>query len=184
LRFNVILDGEEYEVQTVGEPGTVVLDGQRFEGTVERPSKDRRVISMGESRYDVKVVEGEVSEGTFYLELAGERIKVQLSQISMRTVRAPVVTKKKAKVRKKAEKDEDDEDDEISGEGIRAPMPGRVVEVFVEAGEEVEAGDVVLILEAMKMENELRSPGKATVKSVNVKPGDMVAGNQLLVALD
>jgi biotin carboxyl carrier protein len=43
---------------------------------------------------------------------------------------------------------------------------------------------VVLILEAMKMENELRAPGKATVKSVNVQPGDSVAGNQLLVALD
>ena len=73
---------------------------------------------------------------------------------------------------------------EGKGEGIRAPMPGRVVEVFVEAGDEVSAGDVVLILEAMKMENELRSPGKATVMSVNVKPGDSVAGNQLLVALD
>ncbi|TRO46606.1 acetyl-CoA carboxylase biotin carboxyl carrier protein subunit [Candidatus Bathyarchaeota archaeon] len=69
-------------------------------------------------------------------------------------------------------------------DGIRAPMPGKVVEVFVEAGDEVGPGDVVLILEAMKMENELRSPVKAVVKAVNVKPGDSVAGNQLLVALD
>jgi biotin carboxyl carrier protein len=63
-------------------------------------------------------------------------------------------------------------------------MPGKVVEVFVEPGEEVEAGDVVLILEAMKMENELRTPKKGTVRAVNVKTGDSVAGNQLLVALD
>ncbi len=183
MRFNVSVDGKEHEVLTVGEPGTVVLDGQRFEGTVERPAKNRRVITMEEGRYDVKVVEGEVSEGSFVLELAGERIPVQVSQISLRTVRPPTpvrALKSKAAKKGKASKG----DDVVAGEGIRAPMPGRIVEVFVEAGDEVEKGDVVLILEAMKMENELRSPGKAIVRSINVKPGDSVAGNQLLVALD
>lgn len=180
MRFIVSVDGEDHEVTTVGEPGTVVLDGQKHEGTVDRPAKNRRVITMAKRRYDVKVVEGEVSEGEFVIELAGERIPVQVSQISLRTVKPPPSTRSKraakAKGTKKAPKSVD--------EGIRAPMPGRVVEVFVEAGDEVESGDVVLILEAMKMENELRSPGKAIVKSVNVKPGDSVAGNQLLVALD
>jgi len=176
------VDDKEHEVLTVGEPGTVVLDGQKFEGTVERPAKNRRIITTAEGRYDVKVVEGEVSEGSFVLELAGERIPVQVSQISLRTVRppTPVRAKKRSAKKEKAAAG----DGEISGEGIRAPMPGRIVEVFVEAGDEVEKGDVVLILEAMKMENELRSPGKAIVKSINVKPGDSVAGNQLLVALD
>ena len=177
MRFTVSVDGKEHEVLTVGEPGTVVLDGKKFEGTVERPAKHRRVIAMEEGRYEIKVVEGEVSEGAFVLELAGERIPVQVSQISMRTVRPSTpVRAKKEKV--------STGDGEISGEGIRAPMPGRVLEVFVEAGDEVEKGDVVLILEAMKMENELRAQGKAIVRSINVKPGDSVAGNQLLVALD
>lgn len=184
MRFNVSVDGKEHEVLTVGEPGTVVLDGQRFEGTVERPAKNRRVITTEEGRYEVKVVEGEVSEGSFVLELAGERIPVQVSQISLRTVRPPPAPVR-AKRTKAAKKDKASTGDgEIAGEGIRAPMPGRIVEVFVEAGDEVEKGDVVLILEAMKMENELRSPGKAIVRSINVKPGDSVAGNQLLVALD
>jgi glutaconyl-CoA decarboxylase len=63
-------------------------------------------------------------------------------------------------------------------------MPGKIVDVFVEPGDKVDAGDVVLILEAMKMENELRAPKKATVKSVLVKKADPVAGGQLLVTLE
>ena len=182
MRFNVTIDGKEHGVQTVGEPGTVVLDGQKHEGTVERPSKNRRVIVMGERRFEVKVVEGEVSEGTFVIELAGERIPVEVSQLTLRAVRAPPATR--AKHEEVAKPKAPALGEEVSGEGIRAPMPGKVVEVFVEAGDQVDTGDVVLILEAMKMENELRSPGKATVKAVNVKPGDSVASNQLLVALD
>ena len=175
-----MVDESEHEVQTVGEPGTVILDGERFEGTVDRPTKNKRVITIDKKRYEVKVVEGEVSEGRFCLELKGERIPVELSQISMRTVRAPAATRKREPSKKGATKAKVD----AAGPGIRAPMPGKVVEVFVEPGEEIEAGDVVLILEAMKMENELRSPRKANVKSVNVKPGDSVASNQLLIALD
>ena len=180
MRFKVTLDEEEHEVQTVGEPGTVVLDGEKFEGTVDRLAKNQRVITIGKRRYEVKVVEGEVSEGQFCLELKGERIPVELAQIEMRTVRASAAAQRREPTKKKVAKGKG----EAMGVGIRAPMPGKVVEVFIEPGEEVEAGDVVLILEAMKMENELRSPKKSTVKSVNVKPGDSVASNQLLVALD
>ena len=182
MRFNLCLDGKEHEVTTVGEPGTVVLDGTKHEGTVERLAKNQRVITMGEKRFEVKVVEGEVSEGSFVLDLAGERITVQVSQISLRTVGRPAPARVKKKTAERVKTSAEDGD--VAGDGIRAPMPGKIVEVFVEAGEEVEKGDVVLILEAMKMENELRSPGKAVVKAVNVKPGDSVASNQLLVALD
>ncbi len=180
MRFKVTLDEEEHEVQTVGEPGTVVLDGEKFEGTVDRLAKNQRIITIGKRRYEVKVVEGEVSEGQFCLELKGERIPVELAQIEMRTVRAPAAARRREPAKKKDAKGKD----EATGVGIRAPMPGKVVEVFIEPGDEVEAGDVVLILEAMKMENELRAPKKSTVKSVNVQPGDSVASNQLLVALD
>jgi biotin carboxyl carrier protein len=182
MRFNLTLDGKEHEVHPGREPGSVIVDGQEFEATLERPSKFRRVVTLEDKRYEVRVVEGEVSEGSFVLELAGERIPVQVSQIALRAVRGPPPSKARKKTpsreRVLATKQV------AAGEGIRAPMPGRVVEVFVETGEEVEKGDVVLILEAMKMENELRSPGKAIVKSVNVKAGDSVASNQLLVALD
>ena len=180
MRFIVSVDGEEHEVTTVGEPGTVVLDGQKHEGTVDRPAKNRRVITMGKRRFDVKVVEGEVSEGEFVIELAGERIPVQVSQISLRTVKPPPATRAKREAKPKGAKKAAEGVDE----GIRAPMPGRVVEVFVEAGDEVEAGDVVMILEAMKMENELRASAKGKVGKIHVKEGDSVATGDMLIEFE
>ncbi len=66
---------------------------------------------------------------------------------------------------------------------ITAPMPGRIVAVLVEEGQEVKEGDKLVILESMKMENELKSPRAATVARVNVKPEDSVEQNQVLVVL-
>jgi len=64
---------------------------------------------------------------------------------------------------------------------VKSPMPGVVVEVRVEPGAEVEQGQVLLILEAMKMQNEIRAEGQGVVKSVPVSAGDSVAAGALLV---
>lgn len=72
----------------------------------------------------------------------------------------------------------------LSGEvTIRAPMPGLVRGVPAEAGQEVQAGQGLIILEAMKMENELRAPRAGRVHEVRVKPGDAVEQGQPLVIL-
>lgn len=64
---------------------------------------------------------------------------------------------------------------------LKAPMPGLVVRVGVEDGQAVEAGAPVVIVEAMKMENELRAPAAATVARVRVAAGDAVEKDQVLV---
>ncbi|MEZ6184622.1 MAG: biotin/lipoyl-containing protein [Planctomycetota bacterium] len=64
---------------------------------------------------------------------------------------------------------------------VKSPMPGVVVEVRVEAGQTVEQGQVLLILEAMKMQNEIRAEGQGEVKQVAVAAGDSVAAGALLV---
>jgi len=66
---------------------------------------------------------------------------------------------------------------------VRSPMPGRVVKVLVAVGDDVEAQQPVVIVEAMKMENELRALIAGKVESVHVKPGDAVDGSALLVRL-
>lgn len=66
---------------------------------------------------------------------------------------------------------------------ISAPMPGLVVQIAVEEGTEVKEHQPVVILEAMKMENELRAPTDGVVKSVRVEAGDAVDQNQVLVVL-
>ena len=70
-----------------------------------------------------------------------------------------------------------------SGE-IGTAMPGKVVKVFVKEGDTVEAGDPVVVLEAMKMENEFKAPDKGVVKSVKVKEGDIVESGAILVVID
>ena len=67
---------------------------------------------------------------------------------------------------------------------VKAPMPGLVVKVEVAEGDVVEAGRGVVIVEAMKMENELRTTARGRVARVHVAPGDTVAKDQILVDLE
>lgn len=64
---------------------------------------------------------------------------------------------------------------------VKAPMPGLIIELKIKAGDIVKKGDVLLILEAMKMENILKSPGDGVVKEVKVRKGDNVEKGQVLV---
>lgn len=66
---------------------------------------------------------------------------------------------------------------------IKAPMPGLVLKIMIEEGQELNTGDSVLILEAMKMENIIKSPGRGIVKTIKVKAKDAVEKNQVLVEL-
>lgn len=67
---------------------------------------------------------------------------------------------------------------------IVAPMPGLIVRVNVSTGDRVEAGQGIVVMEAMKMENELRATAAGIVKSVEVSPGTAVEKGALLVALE
>lgn len=71
-----------------------------------------------------------------------------------------------------------------SGDGrIKAPVPGLIIRVLVEQGAKVEVGQPVLVLEAMKMENEIVAPRSGTVTHVNITPGQTVMLGQMLVEI-
>ena len=67
---------------------------------------------------------------------------------------------------------------------IVAQMPGKVVRVQIEAGATVEKGAGVLVVEAMKMQNEMKSPREGVVISINVKPGDTVNAGDVLAVIE
>jgi biotin carboxyl carrier protein len=71
-----------------------------------------------------------------------------------------------------------------AGETVTAPMPGLVASVRVAVGEEVEAGQAVAVIEAMKMQNELGARHAGRVAEVLVKAGDSVSGGQALLRLE
>lgn len=68
--------------------------------------------------------------------------------------------------------------------GVKAPMPGVVIAVRVEAGQEIAAGSPLVILSAMKMENEIRSPRAGTVQAVHVETGQKVEQGAALVTIE
>ncbi|MFL5516572.1 MAG: acetyl-CoA carboxylase biotin carboxyl carrier protein subunit [Gemmatimonadales bacterium] len=67
---------------------------------------------------------------------------------------------------------------------LKAPMPGLVVRILAEPGQGVTSGAGVVVLEAMKMENELKAPADARVKAVRVRPGEPVEKGQVLVEFE
>ncbi len=72
----------------------------------------------------------------------------------------------------------------VAGDGrVKAPIPGLVTRIYVESGQTVEAGQALLVLEAMKMENEIRSPINGTVRQVAVKAGQTVALSELMLEI-
>ena len=70
------------------------------------------------------------------------------------------------------------------GGNVTAPMQGTIVKVLVEVGKAVSVGDAVVVLEAMKMENQLQAEKAGTVKSINVKAGDKVGAGDVLVVIE
>ena len=71
----------------------------------------------------------------------------------------------------------------IDGHSVNAPMPGKIVKVLVEAGQVVTAGEVVVVLEAMKMQNEIKAPINGTVSAVSVTAGQTVRPGESMVVI-
>ena len=66
---------------------------------------------------------------------------------------------------------------------ISAPMPGKVLEVKVKAGDAVKAGDVLMILEAMKMQNEIMAPADGTISDVRISAGQTVGTGDVMIVM-
>ena len=72
----------------------------------------------------------------------------------------------------------------VASGDIKAPMPGKVLQVLVNAGDTVEEGQALLVLEAMKMENVIKAIAEGTVLDIPVSPGQAVEKGSLLVAFE
>ena len=129
---------------------------------------------------DYEVEMYSLEDGTAKLEVNGTRYKVELHKEERGTktpvlVRPPVARQKDAHLIKK------------SDEGlykIKAPLPGNIIQVFVNPGDEIAKGDKLLIYEAMKMENTLTAEKPGTIKSVKINSGDSVLQEDVLFEME
>lgn len=163
MKYIVTIDEEEYTID-INDEGHVTLNGERqdinfqgLDGTMVYS-----LILNGKS-YDVDVND---NQETYQVSIRGVLYEVLVQDER---------TRRLAGLKGHAV---------ASGEAqIKAPMPGVVVDVPVSEGETVSEGDIVVILESMKMQNEFKAPKDGTVHAVRVKAGDKVDQNAVMVTI-
>ncbi len=158
-KTTLTIDGTTYEVEVNGD--TVIVDGRPFSVAVKG-----REVTVNGTNYTV--------------EFAGEQVLVNGIPHAFRRAEAAKPAAGPAPKMAQATTAPAAED----ANAVKAIMPGKVLRVMVKPGDAVANGDVVLILEAMKMENELRAHKAGTVKAVHAAPGQDVEMAQVLVEIE
>lgn len=164
MKYIATIDDRSFEID-INEQGEIIADGQRLSVDFQSVA-DQPVYSM---LLDGESFEASVSTREMVVEvlLRGRLFLVNVEDERQRRLRETT-----------------DFDLEQEGEfALAAPMPGMVIAVPVEVGQSVEKGDNLIILESMKMQNELKAPRGGKVSGVRVSPGDSVDQNQVLLTL-
>jgi glutaconyl-CoA/methylmalonyl-CoA decarboxylase subunit gamma len=122
-------------------------------------------------------------DGQEYVVEVEELGQDQNSELSVTAKPVTAVAPPVGSVVKNTENNSSKKDDAVGDSVVKAPMPGSVLDVKVGPGDKVNSGDILIVLEAMKMENELTAPQDGTIKDVFVKKGDTVNSGDPLIVL-
>jgi biotin carboxyl carrier protein len=165
----------KFEIKLTGPSGKTLRTVE-----VERGA-DRWKISLDGQPVDADAVE--IDPNTFSLILEGQSYEVRITpsadgvlklQTGLQEFSAEVVDPRAWRGRRHGAL-------EVEGrQQVTAPMPGKVIRILVQAGDRVEAGQGLLVVEAMKMQNEIRSPKGGTIERLQVKEGQAVNAGEVL----
>ena len=164
MKYEAKIDGRQINIELEERDGRVTaeIDQRAYDLQVVRPDKDAYLIFNGDQVIEARIWSAE--PGLLRVEIGN------------RTFSASIIDRKHRQV--SAEHD---------NEGRRhliAPMPGKVVRVLLNSGDEVIAGQGVVVVEAMKMQNEVKSPKAGRVIEVRVSEGATVNANQVLAIVE
>jgi biotin carboxyl carrier protein len=152
-QVEVTVDGSEYAISPE--------NGNSLQVDAQAVGSGRWSLLVGDRSYEVRV---QKDRSTFTVEMAGRTWSFHLSDPARALVRS----------RNRAGR----------GEGlVKAPMPGRILRIMVEPGQEVKSGEGIVVVEAMKMENELSAPRDGVVSQVHVSEGQTVESGAALVQI-
>jgi biotin carboxyl carrier protein len=161
-----INEKQTIEVENLAEG--LVLDGQNFDWDIVPVGDNQYHILHNNRSYNAEVIEANRSEKTFKIKLNGKLYDISAKdRFDILLDRMGINNTAKTKVN-----------------NIKAPMPGLIWEIKVAVGDVVKAGDIVLVLVAMKMENALKSAGDGVVKTIKINQGDTVEKGQILIEFE
>ena len=157
-------DENSYQVTMTSEG--VVIDEQSYLPDIYQYS-ERLFHSFHHRRgYAIELLEADYSRQRFTFVIQGQTVQVQLKdELDLLVEKLGMAQAVETVIKE-----------------VKAPMPGLIVGLAVEAGQEIKQGESMLTLEAMKMENVLKSPVDGMVDTVHVQAGDSVEKNQLLIS--
>jgi len=165
MRYVATVNGTDYEIDVDGDAASL---GDTPPATLDASNGTPiRTLRIGDRVVPV-VVHARGGKGRVTLDIGGHRYDVEALDERTRAIRE--MTARTAPPSGPAP--------------VVAPMPGLVVRIAVAAGDQVAAGQGVLVMEAMKMENELRAAAAGTVKAVKVTPGTAVEKGTVLIELE
>ena len=164
MLFDATVDGRIVRVEVRGRDGryVVTLDGRALEVDHQETGPHFVSLLIGGRSYEAGL---EKRADGYNVVLAEDVLYVEIRGASQGALAAP----------RKAE---------TGPARVLAPMPGRLVRVLVQPGQEVSAGDGLVVMEAMKMENELRSPRAGRIAELAVREGQAVETAALLVVVE
>ncbi len=165
MTYSATAGGQDYSIDIEGSGG-VVVDDRAFAVDL-RPIDGEHLYSllMDNESYELFV---ERREGMYYVLVEGDRYVIDVEDARLRQLKAA-----------------GEQAHQVTGAAtVAAPMPGLVVRLLVEPGQAVGVDQGLLILEAMKMENEIRSPQEGVVKSINVQAGQAVNPGDVLAVVE
>lgn len=157
----------EYEILLAGHSIPISFDPQKREAAVEE-----KKFQIQTTRYGTRVIV-DVNGHNYSIELIQGRVYVngEETRFVLHKSRPRLGGKKAAGAA-------------VRGAKVKPPMPGRIVSVDAKVGDQVKKGQPLLVLEAMKMQNEVSAPVEGLVKVINVKPGQTVDANTVMVEIE
>ncbi len=162
------LAGEKHEIslKQTGEDVSAEIDGRVYELAASQVEPNVYLFKHANKIYQIFVAPNEKRDEPFVVNLGNHDFEISL--VDPKRVRSAAGA------------------DKIAGGAaeIKTAMPGKVVRVLVEAGAAIEKGDGVLIIEAMKMQNEMKAPKDGTVREIRVSEGATVNAGDVLAVIE
>ena len=163
-----ITGNNTFEVSPDNNPAKGLIDGSYYNLDIQKIDSRTWHIIKDHKCYYVQWIDRSEDGKTFSLKINGQLLEltakdhydILLEQMGMSATNAARASK------------------------LKAPMPGKVLDVLIKTGQVVTKGEGLIILEAMKMENMLKAEQEGTIKSVNVSMGDVVEKNNILIEFE